>query len=194
MVHPDSSQDDPLQHRETPGSATGEGKVDVLPTIEFHDHLVEEPNEMASEGTQTRDQGGAFGVNGGSTWVSRKSPAMTLPPELPPKGQRFNVRQKWEGFVIEKNDETFLAWLTPIMGEGPDQIAEIYISKVETEDRALVKPGAVFYWTIGYARDESPTLRRDQILRFRRLPGWTDQELEKARARAERLESLFNGD
>lgn len=120
-----------------------------------------------------------------------------IPPRLPiltsahSFSDRFKAIQKWEGYVIEVHKETFFARLIPIVGEGTDQNAEIYIEEVEPADRKLIKPGAVFYWSIGYL-EKSSGRHRDSYIRFRRLPAWSQRELEAAKEKANRLKKLLN--
>ena len=109
----------------------------ILPPREgLREDLLAEPNrgqEIASQ-TQTLDQSGTFSANGGSARfiLGTFQPVLPLPRPRPTR-ERFNAMQKWEGFVIEVKDDTFFARLTPIIGEGPDQEAEIYLSEVEPE-------------------------------------------------------------
>jgi hypothetical protein len=102
----------------------------------------------------------------------------------------FRALQKWEGYVLDVAADTFRAHLTPLRGEGREQVAEIYLTELDDDDRALVQPGAVFYWSIGYLDRPAGRLRAS-ILRFRRLPGWTRQELARAQAEADRLRAIF---
>ena len=95
--------------------------------------------------------------------------------------------------MIEVGEDTFLARLTPIVGEGPDQEAEIYLDEVDEEERSLIEPGAVFYWSIGYL-DTPSGRKRQSVIRLRRLPAWTRRELEAARVEAARLRDLLYGD
>lgn len=104
--------------------------------------------------------------------------------------EKFRTIQKWEGYVLEVFEETFLARLIRLEGEGPDQEAEIYLEDLDVPDRALVMPGAVFYWSIGYLDKPSGRIRAS-ILRFRRLPGWTKGEIEAAADAAKKLKALF---
>jgi hypothetical protein len=168
-----------------------------LPSIEgFREGLFEDPNrgqEIATQ-TQTLDQSGTFSVNGGSAPFAPGTFLRVLsPPRLRPAKEYFNAIQKWEGFVIEVTEDTFIARLTPIVGEGPDQEAEIYLDEVKPDDQSLIEPGAVFYWSIGYLDRPSARLRAS-IIRFRRLPTWTKREIETARTKAARLKALLHDD
>ena len=117
---------------------------------------------------------------------------LIVPPSLCQAREYFHVKQKWEGYVIEVAQDTFRARLVPIIGEGSDLEAEIYLEDVELPDRTLVEPGAVFYWSIGYIVKPSGNRCRASLIRFRRLPPWAKEKLEAARAEAEKLMSLLD--
>lgn len=112
-------------------------------------------------------------------------------PTLPMPHVFFRAMQKWEGYVNEVREDSFVAVLSPITGEGPDQEAEILIDDVSLDDRPLIEPGAIFYWSIGY-RDE-PQRTRTSLIRFRRLPAWNQRDLEAARREASLLKSRLDG-
>jgi len=99
--------------------------------------------------------------------------------------------QKWEGFVISVGTSTFLARLVPILGEGPEQEAEIFIEEVDEAEREMLKQGSVFYWSIGYV-DRSKGRSRESRIRFRRLPKYTPQEIRQAAQYAQDVRDLFN--
>ena len=110
-----------------------------------------------------------------------------MPPQPP---ESFHPLQEWEGHVLEVSNETFLARLIPIQGEGQDQEAEIYLEEVDQADRALIEPGAVFYWSIGYLDRPSGRMRAS-MLRLRRLPNWTKRDVLQAEGEAEQMKALF---
>jgi hypothetical protein len=144
--------------------------------------------------TQTLDQSGTFSVNGGSTaFTINPFTQMLVLPQMRPAKERFNAMQKWEGFVVGVKDDTFIARLTPIVGEGQDQEAEIYLDEIEEGDQSLIEPGAVFYWSIGYLDRPSGRIRAS-IIRFRRLPGWDQRKLDAAKVKAVELKSLLDDD
>jgi hypothetical protein len=100
------------------------------------------------------------------------------------------VLQKWEGYVIDIFEETFLARLVPIEGEGSEQEAEIFIEEVGEEDRAMIVPGAVFYWSIGYL-DRPSGRQSTSLIRFQRMPAWTTSEIKAAQKNLSQLKQLF---
>jgi hypothetical protein len=153
------------------------------------------PEELVTE--QNRDvanQTQISRVNGTSNPLDiRSGQLLFFPPHLRPAREHFRTLQKWEGYVIEVRQDTFLARLVPIIGEGPDQDAEIYLEEIQQDDHALIEPGAVFYWSIGYL--DGPSGRsRTSVIRFRRLPTWTKRELENASAKAAKLKDLFDAE
>jgi hypothetical protein len=152
----------------------------------FPEELLTEPNRDVANQTQIGR------INGTSSTLDVKSDQLFFfPPSLRPAQEHFRTLQKWEGYVIEVRKDTFLARLTPIVGEGLDQEAEIYLEEIEKDDHALIEPGAVFYWSIGYL-DRPSGRSRTSVIRFRRLPVWTKRELKIASTEATKLRDLLD--
>ncbi len=59
------------------------------------------------------------------------------------------------------------------------------------DDRPLIKPGATFFWTIGYETRRSGR-KVSSVIRFRRLPRWSAFELARAQKKAEEFEYVLN--
>lgn len=97
---------------------------------------------------------------------------------------KFISLQKWEGVVIEVMKDYFLAKLNDLTIKGPDEEAEFPIEEISEEDRKLIKPGAVFYWNIGYHDSHRGQRTRVSIMRFRRLPAWRKEEIEASKHEA----------
>jgi hypothetical protein len=100
---------------------------------------------------------------------------------------RFDVLQKWEGVVTETNGNTFQARLIDLVGERPDQVAEVLLNEVSPRDRKRVSRGAVFYWYIGYRDEPNGDRERTSRIRFRRLPALAPSEIESAERAADAL-------
>lgn len=107
---------------------------------------------------------------------------------------KFTALQKWEGFVLEVGEETFTARLVDLKNKGIEEEAEIYISEVTDEDYPLLKPGAIFYWSIGYYDHYSGQRFNTGMIRFRRLPGFSKQEIDLAQEKAQEIRRLFGWD
>lgn len=113
-------------------------------------------------------------------------PTPTLPqPE-------FDALQKWEGHVVSVTETDFTATLVDLTQPGIEEEAVLGLSEVTEDDLPLVRPGAVFYWSVGYRVDQSGERSRSSVIWFRRLPAWTEKEIERAQARAAELKAKLN--
>lgn len=160
---------------------------DVYKNLDIRpEDLLSEPNLI------DEDQTYIYSHNGSSTILRIKfgKELFSLPRQKQPR-EFFKILQKWEGYVINVGRESFWARLIPIVGEGNDQDAEILIDEIDEEDRSLLEPGSLFYWSIGYLDRPSGRLRAS-LIRFRRLPLWSQDDLGKAEIEARRLIDLFN--
>jgi len=182
--------------KQSPRGVTG-GRLDAdvgnivqfISQVTKSSSILSDPNRDVSVQTGISTQNavsGSFDIN-----ESAIPPKLTASSAFPSVSDTFRALQKWEGYVIDVYEDTFLARLIPIRGEGSDQNAEIYIEEVEPADRALIEPGAVFYWSIGYL-DRPSGRHRDSFIRFRRLPAWSQSELEAVRREAKRLKELLD--
>lgn len=82
---------------------------------------------------------------------------------------------QWEGEVEDVNGEGFTARLVPVEGGTPirskTEFTDFYFDDLaDPSERVLVVPGAVFYWTLGRAKNEAGTITNTSLVRFRRLP------------------------
>ena len=103
----------------------------------------------------------------------------------------FAALQRWEGVVLEAGPDRFIARLVDKTSSNADEEAEFRLDEISRSDLELVMPGAVFYWSIGYLDRPSGQRHRQSVITFRRLPAWTDRQLEDARKRAEKLGERF---
>ena len=106
---------------------------------------------------------------------------------LPVPRISFRTLQAWEGVVVAMNDDTFTAALVDLSNRTPDEEAEVSFEEVTDDERELVRVGAVFLLSVGYSISEGGQRSRSAILRFRRLPVWTESHLVKARREAQKL-------
>lgn len=103
----------------------------------------------------------------------------------PQAGQAVSL-QKWEGVVlnIEASANTFFARLHDLTADNPEEEAEFSIDEVMEDDKNLLMPGAVFYWSIGYHTSETGQQLRASVIKFRRLPAWRGKELKEIESKA----------
>ena len=99
----------------------------------------------------------------------------------------FRTLQAWEGVVTDVDRESFWVRLVDLSGAEPDEEAEIDFEQVSADERKFIAIGAVFLLHVGYANREGGQRSLTTILRFRRLPVWTEAELERARINAQKL-------
>ena len=105
--------------------------------------------------------------------------------------ENFIVRQKWEGYITDTSDDVFTARLRSLSGAADKLEAEIYLDELDQDDRQLVEPGAIFYWSIGYL-DGPSGRRRTSIIRFKRVPRLTDVQLADIESSASELSDLLS--
>lgn len=134
-------------------------------------------------------------LNGGSQGVDFFPPTFTPSvSSAPSRSDSFIATVKWKGTVAERNGTTFSADLEPILRDGSPKFAEIHLEDIPSEDQELVRPGATFYWSIGYLEKPYGTRIKASIIRFRRPPEWTQRELKKAKKEARRFKQLLLDD
>jgi len=127
----------------------------------------------------------------GSSPVRRRPRQPLVRPLLPPSPREFfRALESWEGVVLEVGQETFQARVLSKQG-GQEEEAEFPLEELDPEDLALLEPGAVFYWSIGYLERPTGRIKMSEI-RLRRLPAWTPREIEEAEAVADELAALFD--
>jgi len=112
---------------------------------------------------------------------------------LEPLRGKYRLLQLWDGRVRNVKSNEFEAIISDKTNPNlPDEIVTIDIEELSPDDLPLAKPGSVFYWSIGYVDLPGRGRSRESKIRFRRLQGWTEKELERAKETAARLEILFD--
>jgi hypothetical protein len=119
-------------------------------------------------------------------------PSVVWVPVVPLDRDSFDVLQKFEGTVLSVGSDSFVARLVEKPNSVPEEEAEIPLAEVMPGDRELVKPGAVFYWVIGYRRAVHGQLSRSSVIRFQRMPSWSPAEVQRARQAAETFLSFLD--
>lgn len=119
-------------------------------------------------------------------------PAVVWVPVIPQTREGFDVLQKFEGTVQSVADDSFVVRLVDKTNGSPEEEAEIPLAEIMPGDSELVKPGAVFYWVIGYRREDHGQVSRSSMIRFQRLPAWSPAEVERAKNAAETFLSFLD--
>lgn len=121
-----------------------------------------------------------------SSKISELNLCIVTPKSVTPM-HRAVALQRWEGYVDEVLDETFSARLVDLSGDIPDEQAEFSKTEIANDDLDLLAPGAVFYWSLGYLDTPQGQRLRTSSIRLRRLPAWSNNELNAARQEAEHV-------
>jgi hypothetical protein len=134
-------------------------------------HQVAPQNGSYGEVTTTESRGSNDSLHTRADQSIRAS-LLPKPKVLRPEAVTFRRLEQRDGFVLDVDEETqtFRARLVDPRGAEPDQEVEIDLAQVSPVEAALVKPGALFFWAIGYMT--RATGRRNLVLaiEFRRLP------------------------
>ena len=103
---------------------------------------------------------------------------------------RLQVLQSWEGAVthIDPMQGFFVAKLYDLTRPSENvKEAELELCDVSPNDRDLLKVGGIFRWMIGYRRQSYGQQERVSAIVFRRLPAWSERDIEVAAEEGERL-------
>ena len=103
----------------------------------------------------------------------------------------MKLQQEWEGRVLAVYSDIFTSIVTDKTNpSNDDEEIAFNIRDVSGEDKELIIPGAVFYWSIGYDYSLDSPKRISQI-RFRRLPGVSSREIKEAEKKALEFIDIF---
>jgi hypothetical protein len=105
----------------------------------------------------------------------RRRLKMTSPPRAVPS--RLWLQQTLHGQVLKIEDDTFQAQLYDLSNPSIVEHAEFETKKVKPNQIALLRPGALFYWFIGY-RDNAQTRTHVSDIWMRRGGRMAQKEFE----------------
>ncbi|RST19352.1 hypothetical protein E2C00_08535 [Streptomyces sp. WAC05374] len=151
------------------------------------------PFRQGSEAVAARQATDYTSAASGST--STVSQAHQVGASAPPlSGTRVTGTDKWEGLILEVDDELMTAELSPLGRPGPSLLAD-FETGLLGDDAAIATPGDVFYLTVRTVRDARGYPYKTEHLRLRRLGVWTDDDVTRIAAQATtrlgEIEDLF---
>ena len=137
-------------------------------------------------GGNVTDSWSSFGTsnserNTSGATTMHNSERVLIPPVITaePKNS-FITLNKWEGKILCQTDNGYVAEIRDaITPNEPLEEIELGFDDVSDNDKKLAVPGAIFYWVIGYLVKPTGRIKTSEF-RFRRLPVWTQKELDKA--------------
>lgn len=104
----------------------------------------------------------------------------------------FQLLQQWTGQVKQITADSFVAIISNVTDpDAPDEEVELGFEEVAPDDTRLVRPGSLFYWSVGYEDGIGIPRQRVSRIRFRRLPGITTRDVARAKETAKKLDALF---
>lgn len=108
--------------------------------------------------------------------------------------KRQIVLQEWEGHVLEIYEHTFTARLSDLTSRDmqEQEEADFPIDDLAEDEKKLLQRGAVFRWLIGYQVTKGGTKTRISQIVMRRLPQWTQSELESGKLEGKRLAAAIS--
>jgi hypothetical protein len=102
--------------------------------------------------------------------------------------------QEWEGRVVQLAGRIVIARLVDITAGEKEETEEVElpIDDVTEADQALLQPGAIFRWILGYSYASGRKERFARVV-VRRLPVWTEREMQEADKEASELHDAIFG-
>ena len=105
-----------------------------------------------------------------------------------------DIKQEFSCVVtaIDTSEEEFSAQISDITSpENPDEEVWLSFNEIQDSDLEQLTVGDSFVWYIGY--QQGPLVSRQSFskIRFRRLPVWSQREIEVASSRAKELSDFF---
>ncbi len=178
--HSQNATTEPLRFRSTsPNSMTSRGddfEDGILPSP-----LPSMPQENASENVFQKSTEHAQDTKRDIGTLIR-----LLPPSPPQR--RFDILQQWEGVVTDIDSDAVWAELRDLTEfANPAEVAELPLIEFPKADQPLIKPGSVFYWSMGYETSPGGQIRRVSEIRLRRTPEWSQHALDRMKAKARNL-------
>jgi hypothetical protein len=179
----------------SPSNLTGGNSQSTVPSAtSFGPDVLDREIQMPRPGqdvridTATRDSHPSVGSEERRINIPVVDPRV---PEARPSRERFLAMAKWRGRVLEVNGGTFRAVLSPIVGDEHTKEADIYVEDISPDEHTLIRPGAWFYWSIGYHVRKSGVREKMSLFRFVRMPRWRSRDIAEAKARAAREADIF---
>ena len=92
----------------------------------------------------------------------------------------------WEGEVtsIDAKAHTFQALLVSKKGGSDNHTVEIDTEWIDEQDLELLRPGAIFYLSLGRSNRRG-SIENSEKIRFRRRPDWTVKQVEEIHKHAD---------
>jgi hypothetical protein len=116
-------------------------------------------------------------------------PAPPLLPAAKALPTTYHAIQEWEGYVSAILDDEFEVILSDVSSPASALAVKssLPLSDLTATERAVLRVGCIFRWTIGYERTPAGQRKRVSRIIFRQLPQWTEAELRASKHAAAEL-------
>ncbi|MBN1379821.1 MAG: hypothetical protein JXA04_11370 [Gammaproteobacteria bacterium] len=108
-----------------------------------------------------------------------------------------DIKQKFSGVVIDidRENEEIIARISDITNpNNPEEQVTLGFDEILESDLSQLAKGDSFVWYIGYIQGMMVSRQNFSKIRFRRLPKWSQQEIDTANDNAEKLSQFFSRD
>lgn len=105
----------------------------------------------------------------------------------------YKKTQHWTGVItkINSKQKIFYAKLIDKNSGGTYEIAEFDFDEISTSDFSLVKKGAIFYYSLGYASNNGQ-IKKEAFLRFKRSVPFDAEEVDSIEDRVNKFNQNIN--
>lgn len=179
-----------IEEEEKVDSSRGTPKYATDPRVllDLNEGQINSVLRSSEEGTRMEGMGNLAKQ---TSFIGKFSAPIIPFPLFKSRVNRMVSLQKWEGYVLRVLKDSLWARLIDSTHQTPDAEAEIPLEEITPDDFELIKPGAIFYWSIGYLVLYSGQRMRSSIIRFQRIPVWSSEEIDVGRKEAERFERII---
>jgi hypothetical protein len=102
------------------------------------------------------------------------------------EGERLWLLNRWQGQVLKVDRDSFEAQLTDLSQPSIIELAEFPRTAVASDQISLIRPGALFYWFIGY-RDSARGRNHVSQIWMRRGGRMTEDRYEMEKSKLENI-------
>lgn len=106
----------------------------------------------------------------------------------------YKKTQRWLGTIITLEKDSFTAKLEDLNSPDTYEVAAFDLDDISLGDRSLVAIGKVFYWSVGYYVARDGQIKKESLIRFQRLPQWTETDIDEVTDKAKELHDTINWD
>lgn len=111
-----------------------------------------------------------------------------------PKYKNYISRsQNWVGYVTKISKNKFTAKLIDKNKPTTYEVAQFEKEEVSDGDLNLLKVGAIFYWSVGFANQNGQSIKQS-LIRFKRSVSITEEEFDKIIDDAQNLYNSIDWD